>query len=91
MSFIITKYNHITCKASKAVYKASKTACKASKAVCKASKAVCKAVIQKLNTHYMDTDSFILSIKTKDLIKDLEYFKDDLNSVNWIKTINNTI
>ena len=27
--------------------------------------------------HYMDTDSFILSIKTRDLINDLEYFKDD--------------
>ena len=26
--------------------------------------------------HYMDTDSFILSIKTGDLIKDLEYFKN---------------
>ena len=29
--------------------------------------------------HYMDTDSFILSNKTKDLIKDLEYFKDDFD------------
>ena len=29
--------------------------------------------------HYMDTDSFILSIKTEDLIKDLEYFKDDFD------------
>ena len=27
----------------------------------------------------MDTDSFILSIKTTDLIKDLEYFKDDFD------------
>ena len=27
----------------------------------------------------MDTDSFILSIKTGDLIKDLEYFKDDFD------------
>ena len=26
--------------------------------------------------HYMDTDSFILSIETGDLIKDLEYFKN---------------
>ena len=30
--------------------------------------------------HYMDTDSFILSIKTGDLIKDLEYFKNDFDS-----------
>ena len=29
--------------------------------------------------HYMDTDSFILSIKTEDLINDLEYFKDDFD------------
>ena len=29
--------------------------------------------------HYMDTDSFILSIKTGDLINDLEYFKDDFD------------
>ena len=30
--------------------------------------------------HYMDTDSFILSIKTGDLIKDLEYFENDFDS-----------
>ena len=29
--------------------------------------------------HYMDTDSFILSIKTGDLINDLVYFKDDFD------------
>ena len=29
--------------------------------------------------HYMDTDSFILSIKTGDLINDLEHFKDDFD------------
>ena len=29
--------------------------------------------------HYMDTDSFILSIKTGDLLNDLEYFKDDFD------------
>ena len=29
--------------------------------------------------HYMDTDTFILSIKTGDLINDLEYFKDDFD------------
>ena len=29
--------------------------------------------------HYMDTDSFILSIKTGDLINDFEYFKDDFD------------
>ena len=29
--------------------------------------------------HYMDTDSFILSIKTEDLINDLKYFKDDFD------------
>ena len=31
----------------------------------------------KIKLHYMDTDSFILSYKTGDLIKDLEYFKND--------------
>ena len=29
--------------------------------------------------HYMDTDSFILSIKTGDLINHLEYFKNDFD------------
>ena len=29
--------------------------------------------------HYMDTDSFILSNKTEDLIKNLEYFKNDVD------------
>ena len=29
----------------------------------------------KIKLHYIDTDSFILSIKTKDPLKDLEYFK----------------
>ena len=29
--------------------------------------------------HYLDTDSFFLSIKTGDLIKDLEYFKNDFD------------
>ena len=29
--------------------------------------------------HYIDTDSFILSIKTGDLIKDSEYFKNDFD------------
>ena len=33
----------------------------------------------KTKLHYMDTDSFILSIKTEDLINDLEYFKDDFD------------
>ena len=33
----------------------------------------------KIKLHYMDTDSFILSIKTGDLIKDLEYFKNDFD------------
>ena len=33
----------------------------------------------KIKLHYMDTESFILSIKTGDLIKDLEYFKDDFD------------
>ena len=32
---------------------------------------------EKVHFHYMDTDSFILSIKTEDLIKDLNFFKDD--------------
>ena len=34
---------------------------------------------KKIKLHYMDTDSFILSIKTGDLINDLEYFKDDFD------------
>ena len=29
--------------------------------------------------HYMDTDSFIQSIKTTNLLKDLEYFKNDFD------------
>ena len=33
----------------------------------------------KIKLHYMDTDSFIQSIKTEDLIKDLESFKNDFN------------
>ena len=33
----------------------------------------------RVKLHYMDTDSFILSIKTGDLINDLEYFKDDFD------------
>ena len=32
-----------------------------------------------LKLHYMDTDSFVLSIKTQDLEKDLEHFKDDFD------------
>ena len=32
-----------------------------------------------IKLHYMDTDSSILSIKTGDLIKDLEYFKNDFD------------
>ena len=34
---------------------------------------------QKLKLHYMDTDSFILSIKTDNLEKDLEHFKNDFD------------
>ena len=33
----------------------------------------------RINLHYMDTDSFILSIKTTNLLKDLEYFKKDFD------------
>ena len=33
----------------------------------------------KVKLHYMDTDSFILSIKTKDLLKDSEYFENDFD------------
>ena len=33
----------------------------------------------KTKLHYMDTDSFILRIKTGGLIKDLEYFKNDFD------------
>ena len=32
-----------------------------------------------IKLHYMDTDSFILSIKTGDLINDWKYFKDDFD------------
>ena len=32
-----------------------------------------------IKLHYMDTDSFILSTKTEDLINDLAYFKDDFD------------
>ena len=47
----------------------------------------------KIKLHYMDTDSFILSIKTKDLIKDVEYFKDDFDfsELNKSHDINNPI
>ena len=33
----------------------------------------------KIKLHYMDTDSFILSMKTTNLLKDLEYFKKDFD------------
>ena len=33
----------------------------------------------KIKLHYMDTDSFILSSKTTNLLKDLEYFKNDFD------------
>ena len=33
----------------------------------------------KTKLRYMDTDSFILSIKTADLLKDLEYFENDFD------------
>ena len=32
-----------------------------------------------LKLHYIDTDAFVLSIKTGDVIKDLEHFKDDFD------------
>ena len=32
-----------------------------------------------LKLSYMDTDSFVMSIKTQDLEKDLEYFKNDFD------------
>ena len=34
---------------------------------------------KKIKLHYMDTDSFILSIETRNLLKDLEYLKDDFD------------
>ena len=34
---------------------------------------------KKIKLHYMDTDSFILSFKSSNLSKDLEYFKDDFD------------
>ena len=37
----------------------------------------------KVKLHYLDTDSFILSIKTGDLIKDLENFKNDFD-FSWL-------
>ena len=39
----------------------------------------------KIKLHYMDTDSFILRIKTGDLINDLEYFKDDFEVIGKMK------
>ena len=33
-------------------------------------------VQQNVQLHYMDTDSFVLSVKTKDLIKDLKKLED---------------
>ena len=35
--------------------------------------------VDKVQLHYMDTDSFFLSIKPEDLVKDLDYFKDDFD------------
>ena len=32
--------------------------------------------------HYMDTDSFVLTIKTDDLVKDLHHFRDDFDFSN---------
>ena len=34
---------------------------------------------QNLKLHYIDTDSFVLSIKTDNLVKDLEHFKEDFD------------
>ena len=34
----------------------------------------------KIKLHYMDTDSFILYLKTTNLLKDLEYFKNKFDS-----------
>ena len=31
---------------------------------------------ENLQLHYMDTDSFVLSKKTKDIIRDLKYLED---------------
>ena len=31
---------------------------------------------QKIQLHYMDTDSFVLSVNTKDIIKDLKNLQD---------------
>ena len=38
-----------------------------------------------LNIHYMDTDSFVLSINTKDIIKDLEKLEDIFDFSNLDK------
>ena len=37
---------------------------------------------EKLQLHYMDTDSFILSVNTKAIIKDLKNFDDSLDFIN---------
>ena len=34
---------------------------------------------KQVQLHHLDTDSIILSIKTENLIKDLEYFKDNFD------------
>ena len=36
-----------------------------------------------LQLHYMDTDSFVLSVKTKDIIKDLTNFEDTFDFSNF--------
>ena len=47
----------------------------------------------KIKLHYMDTDSFILSIKTTNLLKVLEYFKNDFefNELNKSHELYDTI
>ena len=43
---------------------------------------------ENLHLHYMDTDSFILSVNTKDFFKDLKKLEDFFLSVVWIKITN---
>ena len=38
-----------------------------------------------IQIHYMDTDSFVLSVNTKDFIKDLKTFEDFFDFSNFIR------
>ena len=37
-----------------------------------------------MHLHYLDTDSYVISIKTKDIIKDMKILETYLNSLSWL-------